>query len=320
MRSRKGLVLRAATTWLTALVLPRLPLAAQTDASGDITRPFISEDTAPLQPIAPIARDGHRGHGFIRQPPGAGPFPAVVIIHGGLVTVNAERLKQYWSTIPLPSRFLAAGYVVAVISYRSRDDDPQSTVSSADCLAAVEHLRGLPQVDRKSIVVFGCSGGGDLALELAAATDLAAIAPEEPASILFTGVFNRQSPKRGNRFTPPDSSPISAEPKRYYTEEYQKLTREKISRIRSPILIVQGDKHEINRFNAEVMIPELRAAGKKLDVITYPGEDHCFCFGNRTKEGALKAFQDIDAFFQRHMPTKPVPIDGTNVKRVPLSE
>jgi hypothetical protein len=34
----------------------------------------------------------------------------------------------------------------------------------------------------------------------------------------------------------------------------------------------------INRFNAEVLIPELRAAKKNVTVKTYGGQFHCFCF------------------------------------------
>ena len=114
----------------------------------------------------------------------------------------------------------------------------------------------------------------------------------------------------------------SANPKRYYTPELQKLTRAKLARIQCPILIIQGDVHSINRFNQEVLIPELRAAGKKLEVLTYSGEPHCFCFygeGPRTPspEVALKAFADMQSFCQRHVPTKPKRLNSAVVKLVP---
>jgi dipeptidyl aminopeptidase/acylaminoacyl peptidase len=317
------LAVPAAAVCLAAFVLPTLRAVSQSRASEPITRPVVSEDTSPLEPIAPVAQDGHRGQGFLRKPPGAGPFAALVWIHGGLVTRPLESLKEYALSTPNPSRFLAAGYVVAVVTYRSRDEDPQSTVSLKDTLAAIDHLRRLPYVDPKSIVISGCSGGGDLALEIAAATDVAAIVPEEPATILFTGIFNREFPKKGERYTPEDAAPISADPERYYTAKHQKLTREKIGRIRCPILILQGDQHPINRFNAAVLIPELRAAGKSLEVITYPGEPHCFAFygsGPRAPRpaAALKAFQDADTFFRRYLNTKPKPIDPKLVKHVSL--
>jgi dipeptidyl aminopeptidase/acylaminoacyl peptidase len=189
------LAVPAAAACLAVFVLPPLRALSQSRVSEPITRPVVSEDTSPLEPIAPVAQDGHHGLGFLRKPPGAGPFPALVWIHGGLVTRPPESLKEYALSTPNSSRFLAAGYVVAVVTYRSRDEDPQSTVSLKDTLAAIDYLRRLPYVDPKSIVISGCSGGGDLALEIAAATDVAAIAPEEPAAVLFTGIFNREFPK-----------------------------------------------------------------------------------------------------------------------------
>ena len=296
-------------------------LAAGLMQGERISRPAISEQTSPLEPIAPVASDGYRGEGFLRKPPGIGPFPVVVMIHGGLETRSAEELKKYTLDVAYPSRFLAAGYAVAVITYRSRDDDPQSRVSAEDSLAAVNHVRRLSYVDPKSVVVYGCSGGGDLALEVATMTDVTALAAEEPAAVHFTGITDKNIPRSGPRFTPDDSLPILADPKRYYTTRYQTIARDKIGRIRSPILIVQGDQHPLNRFNREVLIPELQSAGKALEVRTYPGEPHCFAFGSppRAAQAALKAFQDTDAFFRRHLNTQPKPIDPTLIAHVPLS-
>jgi dipeptidyl aminopeptidase/acylaminoacyl peptidase len=291
------------------------PLGAQSAAPA-VTRPVISEDVAPLEAIAPIAKDGHRGVALLRKPPGAGPFPAVVVIHGGLAQVPAERLRNV-ALAPQPSRYLAAGYVVAAITYRSRNVDPQSRVSVLDSLAVVDHVLALPYVDPKSVVVSGCSGGGDLALEVAALTaSVAAIASEEPASVLMSGVLNKDTPKSGDLYTPGDAQPLLRDPQRYYATPHQELLREKISRIRTPILIQQGDETSaLNRFNAHVLLPELRRAGKSLEVITYPGEPHCFAFfGDNRPIAALKAFQDADAFFRRHLATKPKPIEPSLVK------
>ena len=80
---------------------------------------------------------------------------------------------------------LAEGYTVAARDYRSRDYDPQYKSCLQDCLAVVSHMKGRPFVDPKSIVVYGCSGGGDLALEVAAAAEVCAVVPED-AIVLST--------------------------------------------------------------------------------------------------------------------------------------
>jgi hypothetical protein len=152
-------------------------------------------------------------------------------------------------------------------------------------------------------------------------TDVTALAVEEPAAVHFTGITDKNIPRSGPRYAPDDSLPILADPKRYYTPRYQTITRDKIGRILSPILIVQGDQHPLNRFNREVLIPELQSAGKALEVPTYPGEPHCFAFGSppRAAQAALKAFQDTDAFFRRHLNTQPKPIDPTLIAHLPLN-
>jgi dipeptidyl aminopeptidase/acylaminoacyl peptidase len=307
---------------IACLVAPITAVAAGQQTSAQITRPAIADDVAPLQTIAPTARDGTRGEGFLRKPPGSGPFPAVVLIHGGITRWPTQRLREY-ALATWPSRFLAAGYVIAAITYRSRDVDPQSREGLDDAIAAVDYLRRLPYIDANSIAVNGTSGGGDLALFVAADTDVAVIVPEEPASVMFTGIFNKEFPKKGERFIPGDVFPILAEPSRYYTSRYQEVTRERVARIRCPILIVQGDVHPINRFNREILIPELRVAGKPVEILTYPGEPHSFAFysvANRTPRPAvaLKAFDDINAFLRRHLRTQPVPIDSHLVNEVPF--
>jgi len=299
------------------------PLAAVTAqeaaTDGSVTRPIVSEDVSPLIPIEPMASDGHRGEGYMRRPPGDGPHPVVVFVHGGLTQRPTDYLLDY-SRRAHPSRFLAAGFVVAVVTYRSRDDDPQSDVSRKDVVAAIEYLRALPYVDSDSVVVRGTSGGGDLALAIAATTKVAAIIAEEPASIMFTGIWNEDSPKAGDRYTPRDANEIFDNPSEYYTDEWQRHTRAKISSINSPILIVQGTpSRNINLFNAVVLAPELTAAEKTFDVHTYPGEPHSFAFYSERRraprpEVALEAYDAMIEWLMPHLSTKPVPIEPSLIQ------
>ena len=229
------------------------------------------------------------------------------------------------------SRFLAAGYVFVAPTYRSRDVDLQTTDSVDDALAVVEYLRKLPFVDRQSIVVGGCSGGGDLALQVAARTSVCAVVAEEPAIVLMSGVFNNSVAKRGERYTPEDAFFLMEDGRRYYTAELQKSFRAKLAKLNAPILIVQGDVGEgpidvdgpgRNRFNADVLIPELRATRRQFDVKIYHEQAHCFCSASgQPRPGglaapaswpaaALRAFQDIDAFCRRHVRTQPKALDA----------
>lgn len=73
-----------------------------------------------------------------------------------------------------------------------------------------------------------------------------------------------------------------------------------------------------------MLIRELRAAGKTLEVITYPGEPHCFALygsGPRTPRPATarKAFLDTDRFMRRYLRTKPKPLEPSLVTHVSLA-
>src|SRR5213078_3830989 len=98
-----------------------------------------------------------------------------------------EKLKDESLTRPNYTRFLAAGFVIVVPTFRSREENPQSRDALEDCLAMVDYVKKMPAVDPQSVAVLGGSGGGSLALELAGERDLCAIIAGEPASVLFTG-------------------------------------------------------------------------------------------------------------------------------------
>lgn len=263
---------------------------------------------APAQTsITILTRDDHRGIAVIRKPPGKGPFPAIVFLHGGLSPVPESQLQEWSRSGPTPNRFLEAGYITVIPTFRSRAKDPQSTDALWDATGVIEHLMfRMPEVDARSIVAWGCSGGGSLALDLAGQIPLAAVVAEEPATVLFTGMFHKGSPKQGAEFTPADAQPLMDDPRKFYLPEMQRNTREKIRWLMAPVLILRGDQHPINRFNSEILAPELKAAGKRFEEKVYPGEPHCFGFiGDRRPEAAAKAFADADGFFRRFLKTEP---------------
>lgn len=250
----------------------------------------VSEELCPLETIEVTGKDGTKVIGILRKPPGAGPFPALVHLHGTLNTKNLKDLRV-WATQPTASRFLAAGYLVLTPTFRDREADPQTRDALIDCLAMIDWVKQRPDVDPKSVVVWGDSGGGSLALELAGDTDLAAAAAQEPATILMIGTLSKEQSSKGVAMT---------DPKKLWTPELQAMTREKIRKIHCPLFIAYGDKSEINRVNHEIVIPELRAAGKDLQTKLYPGQRHGFSKSN------VEFFEDCRTFFEKSIATQPV--------------
>jgi dipeptidyl aminopeptidase/acylaminoacyl peptidase len=270
----------------------------------------ISEEVSPIELIQPVAQDGHVGQALLRKPPGNGPFPGIVLIPGGVVPPSLEEVRNDFSRRALPAHFLGEGYVVATLTHRRRDTDVQSQVARDDAVAVVDYLKRLPIVDADSVGIYACSSGGDLALAVASVEEVAAIVAEEPASPMFMGVLTNELLE-----SPEDLLAISTDPLRFYTPEARNVARDRIDGIQSPILILQGDvpipqAQDVNNFNELVLIPELRAAGKSVEVITYRGGYHCFA--NRSVGSvdlALRAIRDAETFFRRHTQVDPKPFD-----------
>ncbi|MDO8542035.1 MAG: alpha/beta fold hydrolase [Opitutaceae bacterium] len=281
---------------------------ATREVKGGASEVFtVSEKACPLEVIEVPTADKNKALAVVRKPPGQGPFPAIVFLHGGLGQHDVQELQTESRNQPTRGRFLAAGYVVVNATFRSRRDDPQTRDALVDCLAIIAHVKKMPEVDPKSVVLFGGSGGGSLALELAGEAKLCAVVAGEPASVLFTGMMTKDN--RG-------LMTIMENPKSFYTPELQNFTRAKIRKIACPVLIVHGDQHPLKKINHEIIIPELKVAEKNVEVIIYPEQPHGFYWGRGTPEAARKCFNDSHAFIKKNLPTQPKPLDKSLIKQV----
>jgi dienelactone hydrolase len=111
------------------------------------------------------AGQGEPIQGYLSRPKGAGPFPAIVLLHTCL-GLPAERAS-------IGERIAAWGYVALFVDdFATRDlketcavDFPQAL---ADADGALAYLASLPYVDATRIAAVGFSQGGDSALKIAA--------------------------------------------------------------------------------------------------------------------------------------------------------
>jgi len=303
---------------LAALGLFQTALARGEDK---ITRPQISESACPIEVVSIPVPSAPATPAVIRKPPGNGPFPALIHLHGGLESWPLNRLKEDATAMPTTARFLAAGYVIVIPTFRARSQDPQTTDALNDCLAVVDYVKKMPQVDPKSIIVWGNSGGGSLALEIAGEMSVCAIMAEEPATVLFSGMYTKESLGGKPPFTSSSGSghAIMANPKKYYTPELEKFTKAKIAKISCPVFIALGGTSPINKINTDIIIPELTEAGKDPRVILYPNQPHGFSKGGASPEAAMKFFNDANAFILKYLPTKPNALDASIVKMEPAN-
>jgi acetyl esterase/lipase len=108
------------------------------------------------------SHDGVSLQGDLYLPAAAGPFPALIGVHGGGWQAGARNAFQYWGP------YLAErGYVLFAISYRlAKKGQTMFPQAVNDVLAAVQFVRGSAgqiKVDPERLGLFGASAGGHLA-------------------------------------------------------------------------------------------------------------------------------------------------------------
>jgi acetyl esterase/lipase len=130
-----------------------------------MTTPMTLQDYLALTGPEPAARFayGAAPSQFVELflPRGAGPFPVVVLIHGGCWTVEYDGIAQMRD---MAGALTAQGIAVWNVEYRRHDEEGGGYPGMyQDVAAAVDRLRAEPRVDVHRIVVVGHSAGGHLA-------------------------------------------------------------------------------------------------------------------------------------------------------------
>lgn len=155
------------------------PLSAQT-GPAEVNRLPVSAVTA-REAYGPAPMQ----FGELRLPPGPGPFPVAVIIHGGCWLRGMASLA---GTAPIATALAARGIATWNIEYRALGDEGGGWPGSyQDWGAATDHLRGLARrhpLDLSRIVVIGHSAGAPAALFVAARPRLPASAETRGADPL----------------------------------------------------------------------------------------------------------------------------------------
>jgi acetyl esterase/lipase len=108
-------------------------------------------------------------------PPGPGPHPVVVLIHGGSWHKRYGRVFMRW----IAGDLLRRGYAVWNIEYRRLGDGGGWPATFADVATAIDHLAALDgeRLDLDRVTLLGHSAGGHLALWAAGRPNLPAGAP-----------------------------------------------------------------------------------------------------------------------------------------------
>lgn len=119
---------------------------------------------------------------YVRKPAGNGPFPLVILIHGGGTsasgTYSLGRLMN-----PPTADFIAAGWAVYAMDFSTVSGNAVADLEWELAARAGETARRLPYVDARRVAMFGQSHGGILTCSAASKLDILCAVPCAPAAI-----------------------------------------------------------------------------------------------------------------------------------------
>jgi len=240
--------------------------------------------------------------GTLVRPPGTGPFPAVVQLHGCEGIQNKSFRWARW--------FAERGYVSLVVDSvgrrgtrtdcRSGPDDPPPTARLDDAFGGLQYLQSRPFVRGDRVAAIGWSQGGAYAMAV------------------VNGPSLERAGRRGVRLPAIGfAAAIGAYPGGCFS-----LVQEQVVR---PLLVLIGEADDWTPAAAcREMVQAMRARGADASIVTYPGAHHYFDVEGQSLEvlshvendlkpggyGATVAYdaaaaadaqRQIDAFLARHL-------------------
>lgn len=192
--------------------------------------------------------------GTLVRPAGAGPFPAVVQLHGcGGLEAQSYRWARW---------FADHGYVALVVDSfgprsvkgdcRSGDDEPPITARFDDAFGALRYLQSMPDVLGERVAAIGWSQGGVYAISV------------------INGPSLDRARKRGVQLPPVGfAAGIGIYPGGCFS-----LVKEQVLR---PLLVLIGDVDDWTpAAKCAEMVEAMKSRGADARIVIYPGAYHYF--------------------------------------------
>jgi len=264
----------------------RLVIVAAALLAGCMNHYLIYPDADPPGVTArteDVVRGALKVHLEWAQPPGAGPFPTV-IVHppGGEVASDMKGV----------ARDLARhGYLAVAVDYRRLLDGEYRRNTFAwrersDATAAIDIVRAEPQVDRERIAALGFSQGGIYSLLMAAhAPDVKAVVAYYPVTD-FRAWFDTERDFISRQVFRVIEWHFRRESGAKSDAEFEEMLRlaspmTHVDSIRAPVLLVHGAEDTSAPVEESRRLERaLKERGRDVQLIVVPGAKHVFNFRN----------------------------------------
>lgn len=222
------------------------------------------------------APDGLNIHGWLVTPPGSGPHPVIMVVHGGPIWFSKP---AYLGRSALYQMALSAGYALFLPNPRGSSGRGQDFArrvvrdmggaDTHDYLSGLDALEAAGLIDPKRIGVTGYSYGGYMAAWLITQDPrFAAAVPEACISNWVSEYLTCNIASFCDLFLEGKTNEPGSQ---YFTRSPVHYAH----RVRTPTLVVSGMCDRITPYGQAIEFHRaLQIAGVQSALVTYPGEGH----------------------------------------------
>ena len=295
------------------LVKPKMPARAAARATAPALAPGAAENWEHL-PDGSLGRpDEFRGNdgvaipAYLRKPVSAGPFPMIVMAHGGKYSRQATEGMGRSPKGPAQA-FINSGWAVYSIDYRPSEKISIVPIEFEDTVEAVKRARSFDFVDTRRVGYIGGSHGGQVGSRVVSRIDLAGAILCAPAAMDL--IEDKKAAQRGEPVVGilktmvadmekqygATAEEIEADPAKY---GYSSPLTE-VKDVRCPILIVNGRDDDNSPVSIiDIYMKKLRTAGKQVDAYLPDHGPHGFYFGRPDIPESQEATRRAVVFFKQ---------------------
>jgi dipeptidyl aminopeptidase/acylaminoacyl peptidase len=255
-----------------------------------------SASLRPMEELEATAPDGTAVHGWVLKPAGTGPFPTVLMVHGG-------PFAHYgWTLFDEAQVYAGAGYAVVMGNPRGSAGYGEAhgraivgdfgNLDSQDVLALLDAALADPDLDGDRVGVMGGSYGGFMTSWLVGHTDRFRAAISERACNAFDSFEG--SSDIGWSFVPhwngTDPERVAAQSPLTYVDQ-----------IRTPMLLIHSEQDwRCPVEQAQRLFVALRQRKVEVELLLFPGEGH-----ELTRSGLpshrVARFEAVLDWWRRHL-------------------